>query len=183
MVRSVGATLSRPVVWAAVAIMLGAVALALLPSIPDRFGLGMLGSQPTASEPIMPPQGSASGLVTEVLAPAEPAAESASEAGAAAASAPETEAPAPLAAASASDGASGLITFTTKGDSWVTVRDARGVVLINRGLSAGESVGVSGDVPLSVTVGRVDMTSVTVRGKPLDLKSISRTNVARFKVE
>jgi cytoskeleton protein RodZ len=50
-------------------------------------------------------------------------------------------------------------------------------------MTAGESAGASGALPLQVTIGKVDMTDVQVRGKPFDLKSVSRDNVARFQVK
>ena len=40
-----------------------------------------------------------------------------------------------------------------------------------------------GDVPLSVTVGRKDAVTVTVRGAPFDHKSLSKTTVSRFQVK
>jgi len=42
---------------------------------------------------------------------------------------------------------------------------------------------VSGVLPLSVVVGRADVTDVFVRGKPLELNAVSRENVARFEVK
>jgi cytoskeleton protein RodZ len=44
-------------------------------------------------------------------------------------------------------------------------------------------VSVSGALPLSVVIGRADVTEVFVRGKPLELASVSRENVARFEVK
>nr|WP_237707279.1 DUF4115 domain-containing protein [Acidovorax sp. NO-1] len=55
--------------------------------------------------------------------------------------------------------------------------------MLQRNLTAGESVSVTGQLPLSVVVGRADATEVLVRGKPLDLTTVSRDNVARFEVK
>lgn len=75
-----------------------------------------------------------------------------------------------------------LLTLRARGDSWVQVRDASGRVVLERTLAAGDTVPVAGAVPLGVVVGRADMTDVFVRGKPLELNTVSRENVARFEV-
>ena len=77
----------------------------------------------------------------------------------------------------------GLIVFRAKGESWVEVVDARGQVTLRKLLAAGESAAANGTVPLRVTVGRADQTTVTVRGKPFDGESLVRDNVLRFEVK
>jgi cytoskeleton protein RodZ len=62
------------------------------------------------------------------------------------------------------------------------VTDAKGVVAVRKVLEAGEAAAASGALPLRVTIGRVDATEVQVRGKPFDLRPVSRDNVARFEV-
>jgi cytoskeleton protein RodZ len=57
------------------------------------------------------------------------------------------------------------------------------VLAVRRLLAPGEAAGVSGALSLQVTVGRADATEVQVRGKPFDLRSVSRDNVARFEVK
>jgi cytoskeleton protein RodZ len=79
--------------------------------------------------------------------------------------------------------AAGIVTFSAKGQSWVEVTDARGVVILRRTLVAGEVVGATGALPLAAVVGRADTTQVEVRGKALDLLPLSRDNVARFEVK
>jgi len=69
------------------------------------------------------------------------------------------------------------------GPSWVEVVDARGTVQVRKTLSAGEVVGASGVLPLSVVVGRADAMEVQVHGKPFDLPRVSKDNVARFEVK
>ena len=76
-----------------------------------------------------------------------------------------------------------MLGLTASSETWVTVRDATGKQLINRALASGESVGLSGELPLSVTIGRKDAVAVTVRGQPFDHKSLSMTTVARFQVK
>lgn len=77
----------------------------------------------------------------------------------------------------------GVLTFKARGSSWVEVTDAQGVVQLRRTLATGETVGVSGALPLSVVVGRADATEVQVRGKPFSLDAVARDNVARFEVK
>jgi cytoskeleton protein RodZ len=78
---------------------------------------------------------------------------------------------------------SGIVVFKAQALAWVEVVDAGGVVQVRRNMAAGETVGVSGVLPLSVVVGRSDTTQVQVRGQAFDLLSIARDNVARFEVK
>lgn len=75
------------------------------------------------------------------------------------------------------------VVFRVNGPSWVEVTDAKGVVLIRRNLVQGDSAGTSGALPLTVIVGRADVTEVEVKGKPFDLAAIAKDNVARFEVK
>jgi cytoskeleton protein RodZ len=79
--------------------------------------------------------------------------------------------------------ADGIVVFRAKAESWVEVVDANGRVTLRRLLAAGEAAGANGAVPLRVTVGRADQTTVTVRGKPFDGESLVRDNVLRFEVK
>ena len=202
----VGAAMSRQAVWIGVALLLGAVALALLPSIPGRFGGGdaqapaASASSVVASGSVVTPVAVASAAEgASASSPAEGA--SAAPTGIAAASAALPAGPAvvavpvtpavasapsvaPVAAASDAPAATGegLIAFTARGETWVSVRDAKGASLLNRGLAAGETVALTGDAPLSVTVGRADLTEVKVRGKAFEMPTRGGV-VARFKVE
>lgn len=91
--------------------------------------------------------------------------------------------PAPGATPPAVTSGSGVVVFKLRGDSWVEVVDAKGVVQLRRILAMGETVGVSGALPLAVVVGRADVTEIQVRGKLFDLASVSKENVARFEVK
>ncbi len=77
----------------------------------------------------------------------------------------------------------GIIVFKAKGESWVEVTDAKGVVVLRRTLTTGEAAGATGALPLSAVVGRVDATQVQVRGQAFDLNAVSKDNVARFEVK
>jgi cytoskeleton protein RodZ len=50
-------------------------------------------------------------------------------------------------------------------------------------MRGGEVLAVSGARPLSVVVGRSNVTEVQVRGKTLDLTQVSKNGVARFEVK
>lgn len=76
-----------------------------------------------------------------------------------------------------------LIRFTAKGSSWIQVVDAKGVTQLNKTLGDGEVASANGAVPLSVVIGRADSTEVQWRGKPFDLAQVSKNNVARFEVK
>jgi cytoskeleton protein RodZ len=75
------------------------------------------------------------------------------------------------------------VIFKATAPSWVEVTDAKGAVPVRKVLAAGEAAGASGELPLRVTIGKVDSTEVQVRGKPFDLRPVSRDNVARFEVK
>jgi cytoskeleton protein RodZ len=77
----------------------------------------------------------------------------------------------------------GIVIFRAVGESWVEVLDAKRQTVLRRTLTTGESVGVSGALPLSATVGRANMTQVEVRGQAFDLAPWSKENVARFEVK
>lgn len=76
-----------------------------------------------------------------------------------------------------------IVTFKATGDAWVEVKSATGSTLFKKLLVAGEAAGATGALPLTVIVGRADATQVEVRGKPVDLVSIAKSNVARFEVK
>jgi cytoskeleton protein RodZ len=118
---------------------------------------------------------------------ATPAAETTAAPIAVSANAPATPAvPEPAPAVDATVPAvptTGIVVFHAKGDSWVEVVDAKGGFALRKLMAAGETAGASGALPLTVTIGRVDMTDVEVRGKKFDMRPVSRDNVARFEVK
>jgi cytoskeleton protein RodZ len=75
-----------------------------------------------------------------------------------------------------------IVTFKASGNTWVEVKSASGASVFKKLLNAGETAGTSGALPLTVIVGRADVTQVEVRGKPINLVPISKSNVARFEV-
>ena len=75
-----------------------------------------------------------------------------------------------------------VLALDVRGESWVEVTDAQGAAQLRRLALEGETLRVSGALPLSIVLGRADAVSVSVRGKPFDLSAISKDNVARFEV-
>ena len=75
-----------------------------------------------------------------------------------------------------------IVVLKSTGSAWVEVLDAKRAVRLRKTMLPGESVGVSADLPMYVTVGRADTIEVQVRGKPLDLAPLTKDNVARFEV-
>lgn len=76
-----------------------------------------------------------------------------------------------------------VLVFKASGTTWVEVRDGAGKVLSSRTLQAGETLALSGVYPLSVVVGKADVTEVLVHGKPYSLKALTKDDVARFEVK
>lgn len=186
--------LSRPVLLAVFALLLGALVLIVLPSRQEEVASAL------APAPAGPPDDAIPALVAEpvlasLTAPGPGAPGRASSAATAAvastallstraAAAPALAAPAVAAPALAPvPMVDGIIVFKAKAESWIQVTDARGAVPLRRLLAAGESAGASGALPLTVTVGSVSATDVQVRGKSFDLGPVSRDNVARFEVK
>ncbi len=79
--------------------------------------------------------------------------------------------------------AAGILTISTRGDSWISITDAGRVVQLSRVMRSGESASVTGLAPFTVAIGRADVTDVQVRGRAFDLLPWTRENVARFEVK
>lgn len=101
------------------------------------------------------------------------------------AAAPAVSAPpgAPGSSVVAVASANSVLSFSATGSSWIKVTDANGQVTFQKTMSAGETASAGGVPPLSVVVGKADVTQVQVRGKAFDLQSLARDNVARFEVK
>jgi cytoskeleton protein RodZ len=177
---------TKPVFLAVFALLLGALVLILLPSTPSGDKVASPGAPDSGSgAPVGTPPAIVPLAVETVQAPAPaaPAAPLAATTLPAAVPPSASAAPTSVIAADPATAASGIIQFRASGPSWVEVTDATGVVAMRKLLGAGETAGTSGALPLQVTIGRVDHTEVQVRGKPFDLKPVSKDNVARFDVK
>lgn len=197
--------LSRPAVLAAIALLLGALVLVLLPqqeiAPPADVVMPPPGAVPDATVPVVEPAPTSVAPVGEAVTAAPgvaPAPGAEPEAAPAVASAPTVAAPAnttptvsattavPASVSStlASAGATGtLLSITATGESWVEVLNGAGSVVTKRMLKTGEVIDFSTAPPYSVVLGRADAVQVTVRGKPFDTTPFARNSVARFEVK
>ncbi|MET1115799.1 MAG: RodZ domain-containing protein [Comamonas sp.] len=178
---------SRKAIGAVIVLLLGAAAVYFLPSgMFDGDGAGD-GAPATVSQPVQAvpapaaalPMAPAADMPAAAALPMAPVGETPAGAAAPAATgaSPATE-PAPALPGQAS------LVFNAKATSWVQVKDARGAVVLNKTLNAGESVQVSAQLPVQVVVGRVDATTLQVRGQAFDLVAAAQgKNVARFEVK
>ena len=181
--------LSRPVFLAVFALLLGALVLILLPSHRDEVAAA---PEPAPAPVPAPVEGAVISAAAEVAAvTTAPAASALSLSAPAAMAEPAATLSRPAASAAVPDVPAapavapidGIVVFKVKAASWIQVTDARGAVPLRKLLAAGESAAASGVLPLAVTVGSVNVTEVRVRGKPFDMASVSRDNVARFEVK
>ena len=192
---SVLSQISRPAVLAGVVLLLGALVLIFLPSIRNEPSLaGLLGSgevtNKSASQfpadllPTAALEESAAADALHVSSSEQVVADSSKAAPSSEAIAAPTEGLAANGRATVTGAVTDAVaTFQATGESWVKVTDAKGAVVLNRTLKAGETAEVSGLLPLSAVVGRADVTQVQVRGQAFDLRAVSKNNVARFEVK
>lgn len=189
--------LSKPVMLSALALMVAALIIVLLPAAENLLASFAIrrdaapAQSPSAVPQVIapafdvPPQTpliastvlSGSGL-TDNAAPAASAGNTGLPSAASLASPASTKAESATAANPGAD----IVILKSLGSSWVEVLDGKRTVRLRRTLLAGEAVGVSADLPLYVTLGRADTVEVLVRGKPLDLAPLTKDNVARFEV-
>lgn len=192
---SVWGQVSRPAVLAGLVLLLGALVLIFFPSIHKETTAEHAEATPPAtggqallsSPALLSRAGAAIEDLATAAAASAPSAERALSGGGEGVGAVKAAA-ASIATAPAANGAvpanaSSVVTFRATGESWVKVTDAKGLVVLNRTLRAGEVADVSGALPLAAVVGRADVTQVQVRGQAFDLSAVSKNNVARFEVK
>lgn len=191
---------SRPLLIVVLLLLIGAGALFWLPqSVFDQLSASVArltarGDAGAESAPANGP-GAAGGSVAETV-PTQAVAPTGPVAGEAPAAAPAPNAPVAAAAAvpaaaaptatpvAAAASSSQQLVFVAREECWITVTEAGGKQLLRRSLQAGETVGLSGTLPLSVVVGRASSVDVQVRGQPFDLKPFTKGGgVARFEVK
>ncbi|MEO6626556.1 MAG: helix-turn-helix domain-containing protein [Burkholderiaceae bacterium] len=170
--------LSRPVSVIVSVLLLASLALWLWPAVQDA------GKEARRDE--AQPEGPS--VSTVVVVPVLPSAAAvsaslavASTAGPAMPAAPVVKAREAPATAAAASGV--VLAIRARSASWVEVVDAAGVIQLRKILADGESVSAAGAMPLSVVVGRADVTEVAVRGQAFDLAPHAKDNVARFQVK
>ena len=159
--------LSRPVILAVLALLLGALVLIFLPTV-NR----------DASVTIASPSATVSAVVAPAALPIDKVTEGRTDLQQAA-----TATPAPAATVAVAPDAGAIVVFNARAESWVQVTDAKGTVALRKILAPAEVSEASGVLPLSVVVGRADAIQVQVRGKPFDLAPSTKNNIARFEVK
>ena len=189
--------LSKPVLLFALALMVAALIVYLLPtaeSLLAPFGIERVGTtaqSPSAAPKVPAPSSdglsqaplfvlnelSGSGLPENAVATAGP-----TNTGFAPVTSAASAVPAQTDSAPTANPGADIVMLKSVGSSWVEVLDGKRVVRLRKTLLEGEAVGVSADLPLYVTLGRADTIQVQVRGKPLDLGPLTKDNVARFEV-
>jgi len=195
--------LSKPVFLAVFALLLGALVLIFLPSARQVDAAASSGPQvtsaavsvppaPTAAPEVPPPVAAvvapapvAPALPTSVISPGNTAAPvpTVSPTFSVAVSTPTVVSPTAVVTPAPPLPTTGIVVFKTQGESWVEVTDAKGVIAVRKTLAPGEVVGASGALPLAVVIGRANATRVEVRGRPFDLNTVAKDNVARFEVK
>lgn len=178
---------SRALLTVVVLLLIGAGVLFWMPqSAFDQIGASVSRLTAKNDAEVMPPadQGGVSESVpTQAVAPTGPV--GAAPATGVVAGVPAAPASAPTAAvANTSTASSQQLVLVAREECWVTVTEAGGKQLLRRSLQVGETVGLSGTLPLSVVIGRASAVDVQVNGKPYDLKPVTRGGgVARFEVK
>lgn len=185
--RGVLSRLSKPLVLAVIVLLVGAGVVAWFPS-----ALEWADNPNEISTPAQVPSASgiadtkapvaAAATVPEALAvPVAPVVRLAASAPAAGG----VSLPAVAAIEKASEPASRAprVVFKARGESWIQVKDAQGVLVLERTLKAGESVSINQSGRLAIVVGRADATDVFVMGDKRDIVASARENVARFEVQ
>lgn len=207
-----GSAVSRSVIAVVLVLLLGALAMVFVPRGLERQSasadkaavasapLAPAATEPAEAAPSAPAASSAVVASAQPQQPQQPSAPAAIAAAPAPAPAPATPAmaaavPAPAAAAAVAAPAAAalpgaepvaagdVLVITASAPSWVQVRSLSGGGTTQKMLAAGDRLVAAGSPPWAVVVGKADATTVTVRGKPMDLVSIARENVARFEVK
>jgi cytoskeleton protein RodZ len=168
--------LRQPAPLTAIALLIGMVVVALWPVTRSEEPTVAVASAPA---PAPAPAATLAAAPAPAAAPVEVAIVTPQAAPVASDAAPVVATP----AEPANVPVTGIVVFRTKGNSWVEVVDAKGAIPLRKLMAAGETAGASGALPLQVTIGKVDMTDVDVRGRKFDLRPVSKDNVARFEIK
>lgn len=128
----------------------------------------------STSEPVFPPGTTQQQVMyPQVLAPAETTPAPAAQGGAG-----QEAAPAPAAASAAPQ-----LRFLFDKESWIEVRDRDNKVVFSQRLNAGAEQSVSGQGPLSLTIGYAPGVRLFWRGQTVDLAPHTKGDVARLVLE
>ena len=141
-----------------------------------------------ASEPVFPPGASQQQVMfpqalTPAEAPAAPTVPAASAVPPAAETVVPTPNPAPTPAAVAASGNSPQLRFLVDKESWIEVRDRENKVIFSQRLKPGTEQTLSGQGPLSLTIGNAPGVRLSWHGQTIDLMPHTRGDVARLVLE
>jgi len=186
--------LRHPLYWAALAVLLAAAAVFLLPS--GWWQAWRPAGAPTqVAAPAMLASAAASASAPSLSASASQSASSSASDTVAAAAMPASAASAPAVevvhsvpgseagADAVADRAAGLAVLRATDATWVEVVDAGGQVLVQRLLQPGESLGLNGKLPFKLKIGNAAATQLQFRGQGVDLSPVTRDNVARLELK
>jgi len=180
--KTIRTQLSRPVVLGALALLCGALVLFFSPVADPLSELIALSSEVAAPPPSASPA-EAVAIASSLPVKESPNADEKTSPAPAVAETPPMAPPVRIPEIEPPKVSAGILVFSTRSPSWVEVTDINGVVLLRKTIVPAENVAISGAVPLSVVVGRADVTEVLVRGRPFSIASFSKDNVARFEVK
>ena len=181
----------RPMVWAALLLMLAAVAVYFLPpGLFNRFASPTVSVTPVLATPAVPVATNVPVMPAPPVSPAAAAsdaapphmASAATTAGETVFSAPPVSAAAAVGGAPADAAPASLVQLRTSEASWIDVRDAQGTPLLSRTVMPGESVSLDGALPIRLTIGNAAATQLGFRGQPVNLSERTRDNVARVEL-
>ena len=188
--------LRHPLYWAALAVLVAAAAVFLLPagwwqawwpaSAPAQVAAPatVASAADSASAPALSASASASPSPSPSASDATAAAPTPASAASAAAVEVVHSVPGSEAGASAvADTAAGLAVLRATDATWVEVVDAGGQVLVQRLLQPGESLGLNGKLPFKLKIGNAAATQLQFRGQGVDLSPVTRDNVARLELK
>jgi len=70
--------------------------------------------------------------------------------------------------------------FTFNGDCWVNIFDATGERIAWGVKKSGYVMTIQGEAPLSITIGKPELTSIIFDGQPVDMSTFETGNIAKF---
>ena len=179
-------SISRPAVLLGLVLLLGALLLMFLPSIQKEISrYRQAGQFETATGQAVGSAAATTTVITPTFAGNDVSGVS-SDAALTPAETPLTSLETgglPMATNADSTPVDPPITINAKGSSKIKVTDASGTVIFDRSLRAGESVSLSGVLPLGVVASRANVIQVQIRGQAFDLASVTKNNIARFEVK
>ena len=158
-------------------ILVATLGVALYPTVPETQDSSSIAASAESPASQSQPQ-----LDTQWTATATAAAPSTNAAPADVPASVRPDTPAQPAGLSADTGLTDVLVLKAIGQAWVQIRDAGGQMQ-QKTLQAGESLAAAGTGPWKVVVGNVQGTEVLVRGQPMDLSYVGKSNVARFEVQ